>query len=728
MTTATVPTPSNDQQSSERLQINLARVPREHVIALAGNPNTGKSTVFNALTGLRQHTGNWPGKTVQRMEGRFRSGNRPYRIVDLPGTYSLLSTSTDEEIARNFLLFGRPDVTVVVADATNLERNLNLALQIMQITSRVILCVNLIDEAEKKSIAIDREILQRDLGIPVVLTAARSDVGLDELKKAIDGVVEGEWHSKPFALHYPIEIHESLERVVGLLKAAYPDIPNAYWVALRLLDGDESIALALESGDFMKYVHDDPPVAGHSGPAAHPASVQTLLESSRTERLAVQGFLHDRFVESLFADARRLAGRAITKKGLDRFWENSLDRLLTSRAWGLPAMVLLLGVIFYLTIEGANIPSRLLADGLFLIEDELDALFQWLHAPWWLTGFLVHGMYRGLAWVVSVMLPPMAIFFPIFTFLEDFGYLPRVAFNLDRLFKWSGAHGKQALSMGMGFGCNAAGVIATRIIDSPRERLMAIVTNNFVPCNGRWPTLIMLASLFVAAAFPPAVASVAAATTVVGVTVLGVIVTLLVSKFLSSHTSLKGESSFFQIELPPYRRPQFLRILYTSLIDRTLLVLWRAIVMAAPAGGVCWILANVSVADRTLFAHLTSFLDPAGRHIGLDGVILLAYIIAIPANEIVVPTIIMGYMAAGQMTELDSDFELKTLFLQNGWTVLTAICLMLFSLLHYPCSTTTMTIWKETRNIKWTVLSNVMPLAIAGLVCFAVALIGSYFL
>lgn len=728
MTTATVPTPSNDQQSSERLQINLARVPREHVIALAGNPNTGKSTVFNALTGLRQHTGNWPGKTVQRMEGRFRSGSRPYRIVDLPGTYSLLSTSTDEEIARNFLLFGRPDVTVVVADATNLERNLNLALQIMQITSRVILCVNLIDEAEKKSIAIDREILQRDLGIPVVLTAARSDVGLDELKKAIDGVVEGEWHSKPFALHYPIEIHESLERVVGLLKAAYPDIPNAYWVALRLLDGDESIALALESGDFMKYVHDDPPVAGHSGPAAHPASVQTLLESSRTERLAVQGFLHDRFVESLFADARRLAGRAITKKGLDRFWENSLDRLLTSRAWGLPAMVLLLGVIFYLTIEGANIPSRLLADGLFLIEDELDALFQWLHAPWWLTGFLVHGMYRGLAWVVSVMLPPMAIFFPIFTFLEDFGYLPRVAFNLDRLFKWSGAHGKQALSMGMGFGCNAAGVIATRIIDSPRERLMAIVTNNFVPCNGRWPTLIMLASLFVAAAFPPAVASVAAATTVVGVTVLGVIVTLLVSKFLSSHTSLKGESSFFQIELPPYRRPQFLRILYTSLIDRTLLVLWRAIVMAAPAGGVCWILANVSVADRTLFAHLTSFLDPAGRHIGLDGVILLAYIIAIPANEIVVPTIIMGYMAAGQMTELDSDFELKTLFLQNGWTVLTAICLMLFSLLHYPCSTTTMTIWKETRNIKWTVLSNVMPLAIAGLVCFAVALIGSYFL
>lgn len=728
MTTATVPMHSNDQQSSERLQINLARVPREHVIALAGNPNTGKSTVFNALTGLRQHTGNWPGKTVQRMEGRFRSGNKPYRIVDLPGTYSLLSTSTDEEIARNFLLFGRPDVTVVVADATNLERNLNLALQIMQITSRVILCVNLIDEAEKKSIAIDREILQRDLGIPVVLTAARSDVGLDELKKAIDGVVEGEWHSKPFALHYPIEIHESLERVVGLLKAAYPDIPNAYWVALRLLDGDESIALALESGDFMKYVHDDPPVAGHSGPAAHPASVQTLLESSRTERLAVQGFLHDRFVESLFADARRLAGRAITKKGLDRFWENSLDRLLTSRAWGLPAMVLLLGVIFYLTIEGANIPSRLLADGLFLIEDELDALFQWLHAPWWLTGFLVHGMYRGLAWVVSVMLPPMAIFFPIFTFLEDFGYLPRVAFNLDRLFKWSGAHGKQALSMGMGFGCNAAGVIATRIIDSPRERLMAIVTNNFVPCNGRWPTLIMLASLFVAAAFPPAMASVAAAATVVGVTVLGVIVTLLVSKFLSSHTSLKGESSFFQIELPPYRRPQFLRILYTSLIDRTLLVLWRAIVMAAPAGGVCWILANVSVADRTLFAHLTSFLDPVGRHIGLDGVILLAYIIAIPANEIVVPTIIMGYMAAGQMTELDSDFELKTLFLQNGWTVLTAICLMLFSLLHYPCSTTTMTIWKETRNIKWTVLSNVMPLAIAGIVCFAVALIGSYFL
>jgi ferrous iron transport protein B len=319
------------------------------------------------------------------------------------------------------------------------------------------------------------------------------------------------------------------------------------------------------------------------------------------------------------------------------------------------------------------------------------------------------------------MLPPMAIFFPIFTFLEDLGYLPRVAFNLDRLFKWAGAHGKQALSMGMGFGCNAAGVISTRIIDSPRERLIAILTNNFVPCNGRWPTLIMLASLFVAASFPAGIASIAAAGTIAGVTIFGILVTLVVSRLFSRHTSLKGESSFFQIELPPYRRPSFLRIFYRSIIDRTALVLWRAIVMAAPAGGLCWILANTTIGNQSLFQHLSGTLEPIGRVIGLDGVILLAYLIAIPANEIVVPTIIMGYMAAGQMTELDSDIELKGLFIQNGWSTLTAVCLMFFSLLHYPCSTTTLTIWRETRSIKWTIVSNLMPLGLAFLVCGIIA-------
>ncbi|MBX7153221.1 ferrous iron transport protein B [bacterium] len=717
--------PNNIAQSREQVfQINLSKTHHEYVIALAGNPNTGKSTIFNALTGLNQHTGNWPGKTVKRMEGKFRFHDRHYRLIDLPGTYSLLSTSTDEEIARNFVLFGKPDVTVVVVDSTCLERNLNLVLQIAQITNNVILCCNLIDEAKRKSISINQQSLEHDLGLPVVLTSARNGDGLDDLKKSIEEIITGQIRPQPFAISYPDELKEPVETLVSSLRELFPTLPNPAWVAMRLLDGDQKIKESLDSAELLPtLLNNDSSLAteSHHLPSPSNPSVNTIFKTADHLSRSVQPVMHDLFVESLFLDAQRITRRAVTKKTGIRIWDNSLDHLLTSRIFGIPAMVILLSIVFFLTIEGANIPSQILADWLFQIEGLLDHTFNYLNAPWWLTGFLAHGVYRGLAWVISVMLPPMAIFFPIFTFLEDFGYLPRVAFNLDRLFKWSGAHGKQALAMGMGFGCNAAGVIATRIIDSPRERLIAIITNNFVPCNGRWPTLIMLASLFVAAAFPSALSSVAAASTIVFITLFGVLVTLLVSKFLSTRTSLRGESSFFQIELPPYRRPQFLRIIYTSLIDRTLLVLWRAIVMAAPAGGLCWLLANIYVGQYSLFAHAANFLQPMGQAIGLDGVILLAYIIAIPANEIIVPTIIMGYMAAGQMTELDSDFELKQLFVQNGWSVMTAVSLMLFSLLHYPCSTTTMTIWKETKSVKWTVVSNLLPLSIAFAVCFIVA-------
>ncbi|NUM81200.1 ferrous iron transport protein B [bacterium] len=715
--------PNNIVRTREQVfQINLSKTHHESVIALAGNPNTGKSTIFNALTGLNQHTGNWPGKTVKRMEGKFRFHDRHYRLIDLPGTYSLLSTSTDEEIARNFVLFGKPDVTVVVVDSTCLERNLNLVLQIAQITNNVILCCNLIDEAKRKSISVDQKSLEQDLGIPVVLTSARSGDGLDELKQKIEALAMGQIRPQPFAVSYPHALKEPVETMTSSLRELFPTLPNPAWVAMRLLDGDEKIKEALASPELLpSLLNNDSNLTSENRIVPSNPSVNKIFNMADQLSQSVRPVMHDLFVESLFEDAQRITRRAVVKKNGVRIWDNSLDRFLTSRVFGIPAMLILLSVVFFLTIEGANIPSQILADWLFQIEDLLDQAFNYLNAPWWLTGFIVHGVYRGLAWVISVMLPPMAIFFPIFTFLEDFGYLPRVAFNLDRLFKWSGAHGKQALAMGMGFGCNAAGVIATRIIDSPRERLIAIITNNFVPCNGRWPTLIMLASLFVAAAFPSALSSVAAASTIVFITLFGVLITLLVSKFLSTRTSLRGESSFFQIELPPYRRPQFFRIFYTSLIDRTLLVLWRAIVMAAPAGGLCWLLANIYIGQYSLFAHAANFLQPLGQAIGLDGVILLAYIIAIPANEIIVPTIIMGYMAAGQMTELDSDFELKQLFVQNGWSVMTAVSLMLFSLLHYPCSTTTMTIWKETRSVKWTVVSNLLPLSIAFAVCFIVA-------
>jgi ferrous iron transport protein B len=434
------------------------------------------------------------------------------------------------------------------------------------------------------------------------------------------------------------------------------------------------------------------------------------------------GTIRDRMVESLYAEAERIATRSVSRGGRKRWdFDQRIDRIVTSRVLGLPIMLALLGVIIWLTVWGANVPSSLIAKALFWIEERGAALFASAGAPWWLTGFLWHGVYRGLAWVTSVMLPPMAIFFPAFTILEDLGYLPRVAFNLDFLFRKAGAHGKQALTMAMGFGCNAAGVVATRIIDSPRERLIAILTNNFVPCNGRFPTLIMLATLFVAAAFPPAFASFAAAGAVVGVVLIGIGFTLAVSWSLS-RTALKGQASAFTLELPPYRRPGILRILYTSLIDRTAVVLWRAVVMAAPCGGLAWLLGNIRVADRSLMAHASTALDPLGRAIGLDGIILLAYVIAIPANEIVVPTMLMAYLSAGMMTELGGLDELRGLLVgTHGWTMLTAVCLMLFSLLHNPCSTTILTIWKETRSARWTAVGALMPLAIAFAVCFVVA-------
>lgn len=449
---------------------------------------------------------------------------------------------------------------------------------------------------------------------------------------------------------------------------------------------------------------------------------ENILTHAEQLRRSLPTAFHDAIVVSVYSDAERIAQRAIRKKG-DRYhsFDQAIDRVVTSPLTGLPIMALILAFIFWVTIIGANVPSQMIATFLFAIEDKASLLFESFGAPWWLTGFLWHGVYRGLAWVIAVMLPPMAIFFPMFTILEDFGFLPRVAFNLDRLFKKAGAHGKQSLTMGMGFGCNAAGIVATRIIHSPRERLIAILTNNFVPCNGRFPTLIMLATIFVAASFPPAFASLAAAGSILVVVLIGVIVTLVVSAILS-RTVLKGEASSFALELPPYRRPSILRVFYTSLIDRTMFVLYRAVVMAIPAGGIIWLLSNITVADRTLTAWISGYLDPFGSLFGLDGVIILAYIIAIPANEIVVPVILMAYAGSSVMFELDSMTELHALLVgQQHWTLLTAICLMLFSLLHNPCSTAIWTMWKETRSIKWTVFGTLMPLSIAFGVTFIVA-------
>jgi ferrous iron transport protein B len=679
----------------------------DYLVAVAGNPNTGKSTVFNAITGMRQHVGNWPGKTVARAEGRFEADGKQFTLVDLPGTYSLLSMSLDEEIARDFLLFGRPDCIVIVADATVLERNLNLILQVLEVSDRVVVCLNLMDEARRKGIVIDHHKLASELGVPVVPTTARTGRGIDELIRTVAAVCNGTIPPRS----RPVAVKGVSAAVVGALTETLthrcPAMPSPRWVAIRLLEGDVRVEQALASGQL-----------GELASGAYPE----VLQQAHELRGGLDVAFRDKLVEAIYDQAQEVAARVVHRQApTGPGWDVRLDQILTSRVFGLPIMALGLAAVFWLTIVGANYPSALLAAGLFAVESHAAALFETLGVPAWLSGFLWHGVYRGLAWVVAVMLPPMAIFFPMFTILENLGYLPRVAFNLDRLFQRVGAHGKQALTMSMGFGCNAAGVIACRVINSPRERLIAILTNNFVPCNGRFPTLIMLSTVFVAAAFPPALASLTAAASLVGVVLVGVLVTLLVSWGLS-RTVLRGEPSSFTLELPPYRRPNIGQILYTSLIDRTLFVLWRAIVMAAPAGGLIWVMSHVTVSGTSLTAWVASALDPVGRSLGLDGVILLAYVIAIPANEIVVPTILMAYSGTGILTEIESLSELRTLLVdQQGWTLLTAVCLMLFSVLHNPCSTTIWTIHNETGSAKWTTLGTLLPLSLAFGVTFTVA-------
>jgi ferrous iron transport protein B len=463
------------------------------------------------------------------------------------------------------------------------------------------------------------------------------------------------------------------------------------------------------------------------------SSRDEVLQNAQALRWEMGEDFQEKLMESIYQDAGRIAGRAVGRSsGPARYdWDLKLDRLLTSPLWGFPIMLLLLTVVFWLTVSGANLPSQMLAT-LFLdkIYPVLQSGAAAISMPWWLSGVLIDGMYLATAWVISVMLPPMAIFFPLFTLLEDFGYLPRVAFNLDRIFKKAGAHGKQALTLAMGFGCNAAGVVATRIIDSPRERLIAIITNNFSLCNGRWPTQILLATVFIGVMVPAQIAGLISALAVVGVALLGILLTFVVSWGLS-RTVLRGEVSTFSLELPPYRPPRVLRTIYTSLIDRTMYVLWRAIIFALPAGAAIWLVSNIEIGGRSVAVHIIEGLDPVGLLLGLNGVILLAYIVAIPANEIVIPTILMLTVLAtgmegmgsgsGVIFELDSELGMLAVFKAGGWTLLTAVNLMLFSLLHNPCSTTIYTIYKETGSARWTLVASFLPLAMGFFVVLIVA-------
>ncbi len=695
---------------------------KHSVIALAGNPNVGKSTVFNALTGMNQHTGNWTGKTVATARGCCRTEKGEYILVDVPGTYSLMARSHEEEVARDFICFGEKDAVAVVCDATCLERNLNLVLQILETTSRVLVCVNLMDEAQRKHISVDVDLLSSRLGVPVVGISARNKKTLARLTRELDALCDNnEAERQPsvsvrYCVKYPIVLEESIARLATMLQDKNKKGLGARWLALRLLEGDESFAASLENYLGYDLISDQ--------------ELRLCLEQE-LERLEVLGIsresLKDTIVASVVNESEEICSDCVTfdSDSYDSF-DRKIDRLLTGRLLGYPLMLLLLAFVFWLTISGANYPSEILSDILFSFQDTLSRFFVFLGAPPWLHDITVFGIYRVLAWVVSVMLPPMAIFFPLFTLLEDIGYLPRIAYNLDAPFKRCSACGKQALTMCMGFGCNAVGIMGSRIIDSQRERLLAAVTNSFVPCNGRFPAMIAIITMFFCFGMTGWRGGMLSALILTAVVLLGVAATFAATKLLSV-TFLRGVPSSFTLEMPSYRRPKVLSIIVRSLLDRTLFVLARAVSVAAPAGAILWLAANITVGDASLLGHCAALLDPLGRIIGLDGVILIAFILGSPANEIVIPIIIMGYTANSTLLQAEGLAQMKELFVANGWTPVTAICTVVFMLFHWPCITSLLTLRRETASTKWALLSAALPTAFGFLLCFLIKSTASLF-
>ena len=685
--------------------------PSDRVIAIAGNPNVGKSTVFNGLTGLHQHTGNWPGKTVSIAQGTCKGDECSYVLVDVPGTYSLLAHSAEEEVARNFICFGNIDAAVVVCDATCLERSLNLALQVMEICPKTLICVNLLDEAKRKNIRIDLGKLEECLGVPVVGTSAHKKSSLKKITDRLDELCGGRIAPAPRRLRYIKPIEQAVSIVEPVLQKHLGSAISARWLALRIIDNDSSLVAEIERF-FGKNLDDI-------------AEISEAVERAKlllAENEITSDCLKDRIVSCILLNAEEVFDEALCRsESAPNGTVSAADRILTSRVFGYPIMLLMLMMIFWITIVGANYPSELLSTVLFWLGDRLSGLLASLNAPEWLNGLLIDGAYRVLAWVVAVMLPPMAIFFPLFTLLEDLGYLPRVAYNLDKPFCKCNACGKQALTMCMGFGCNAAGIVGCRIIDSKRERLIAMLTNVFVPCNGRFPMILTVISLFFVGGVGISgfAGSLLSASALTGVIILGIAMTFLVSRILSA-TILRGEPSSFTLELPPFRKPQFGKILLRSLLDRTIFVLGRAAAVAAPAGLAIWLLANITVDGNTLLSCITGFLDPFGRFIGMDGVIVTAFLLGLPANEIVIPLIVMTYMQQGSLAEI-APAQMSELFAANGWTPVTALCVILFALMHFPCSTSLLTIKKEAGGWKWAVLAFVIPTVCGVAVCAVVA-------
>lgn len=669
-------------------------------IALCGNPNVGKSTVFNSLTGMKQHTGNWTGKTVDLAYGTFTSFNKDYIIYDLPGTYSLQAHSKEEEIARDFISYEENDLVIVVCDAVCLERNLNLVLQVLEITNNIIVCVNLMDEAKKKKINVNIEALGRELNVPVVGISAKSKNGIKELLKKINEFACNQIHGDGKVLKYP----SLIEDTVLELKKLFPDNLNDHfkrWLSLKLIDDDFSFIQ-----NILKIYHVD-------------KNKYLKIKDNLIEDGCDNDRIRDIYTSVIYMEATRICREVVSYENLNYYKkERMIDKFLTNKLTGIPIMILFTLFLFWITIVGANYPSEFL----FSIFNEgelfLEELFILLNINEMWISLLVNGVYRVVTWIVAVMLPPMAIFFPLFTLLEDLGFLPRIAFNLDRCFSKCKTCGKQALTMMMGFGCNAAGVIGCRIIDSKRERLVAILTNCFVPCNGRFPTIISILTMFFVG-YTSVFASFKTACLLLLIILIGIFMTFFVSYILSK-TLLKGRPSSFILELPPYRKPQVTKVLVRSLFDRTLFVLARALKVAVPAGFVIWLMANIKVDGISILTICSNLLNPIGEFIGLDGVILMAFILGFPANEIVIPIMIMAYMKIGVLTETSNLLELKALLIENGWTLQTAICFIIFMLFHFPCSTTVLTIKKETKSTKWSILSILIPTIIGIILCICV--------
>ena len=598
-------------------------------IALIGNPNVGKSTIFNILTGMHQHTGNWPGKTVSSAKGIFRYKDDLYEIVDLPGTYSLVAHSEEEEVSRDYILSNDYDLVIVVCDSLCLERNLNLVMQIKEVTNNVIVVVNLLDEAKKKNVEINLSLLEEKVDLKVVGCSARSNIGIDELKKCI-------------------------------IDFKYKKTKKDYHI--------------IEKEDFIYNTNNK--------------------------------------CKEIVSDVVKYNANKKDKR------DKKIDYFLTNKYTAIPIMSILMLLIFWLTIKGANYPSDLLFKMFNNLNNEFLSFLNFINSPKWLSDMLVGGVFKTLGWVVAVMLPPMAIFFPLFTILEDLGILPRVAFNLDKAFQKCRACGKQSLCMMMGFGCNAAGVVGTRIIDSKRERLIAILTNSLIPCNGRFPSIIVILTIFM-------VGSSSSFLTVfylMIVILVGVLMTFLIS-YILSRTILKGYPSSFTLELPPFRKPLLLKVIVRSIFDKTIHILARSVVVTIPVGIIVWLCANINIGSISILESINNFFDPFGKLIGLDGVILTAFILGFPANEIVLPIILMSYLQLGTLTDYTSILELKNILIANNWTILTAINMLIMILFHFPCATTCLTIRKETNSNKWMFISMIIPLILGITLCMITAFI-----